>query len=82
MREATANAALTLLRIANAEDWPVVHRSLEKVDKILEESGYLEIVELRDRLINYLEKRKTLLRPEVLSYLERLKKGKRGHWGF
>jgi Iap family predicted aminopeptidase len=76
MRECIGNAAIAALRILNADDWPVGHRSQEDIDKLVEAQGYEHTVRLGRRLKEYLESHKDELRPETLVYLERLK----GSW--
>ena len=68
--EAAANGARILLRVANTDDWPVKHRKKEAVQKIIEEQGYNETLNLSEKLVEYLSKKR--LTPEVNGYLIRL----------
>jgi len=72
MRECVANAAVAAVRLCNADDWPVEHRSEEEIDEIIEDAGIHETVRLGIRLKEYLEAKKDELRPETLVYLERV----------
>jgi len=72
MRECVANATVAAMRLCNADDWPVEHRSQDEIDGIIEDAGIHETVRLGNRLKEYLEAKRDKLRPETLVYLDRL----------
>ncbi|MBN2335550.1 M20/M25/M40 family metallo-hydrolase [Candidatus Bathyarchaeota archaeon] len=72
MRECVANAAVAAVRLCNADDWPVEHRSQDAIDKIIEDAGINETVRLGSRLKEYLNAKRDKLSPETLVYLKRL----------
>jgi len=72
MRECAANAAVAAFMILNEETWPYKQRTKEEIDKIVERAGILETVKMGEKLKNFLNKRRSELKPETLSYLERL----------
>jgi aminopeptidase YwaD len=72
MRECAANAAVAAFMILNDETWPYKQRTKEEIDKIVERAGILETVKLGEKLKNFLNKRRSELKPETISYLERL----------
>lgn len=53
-RECVANAAIAAVRIANADDWPAEHLSQDAVERLIENLGYKETLEVRDKLEEYL----------------------------
>lgn len=72
MRECIGNAAVAAVRLLNEDNWPVAHRSQAEIDKLVQAQGFEETVRLGKRLQEYLEARKSELRPETLEYLRRL----------
>jgi Iap family predicted aminopeptidase len=72
MRECVGNAAVLAFKMANTKDWPVEHRSQEEIDGLVAAQGLEETVRLGIKLKEYLEARKSSLRPEPLAYLERI----------
>jgi aminopeptidase YwaD len=71
-RECVANSAIAAVRIANTDDWPIVHRSKDEVAGLVEELGYRETLALGEKLKEYLSARQGRLRPETEVYLRRL----------
>ena len=72
-RECVANSALAAVRIVNADDWPVSHRSKEEIDKLVERMGFGGTVALGAKVKDYLSARVDLLRPEAKVWLDRMK---------
>jgi aminopeptidase YwaD len=72
-RECVANSTLAAVRVANADDWPVSHRSQEEIDALVERMGYEGTVSLGARVKDYLSARVDNLRPEAKVWLERMK---------
>lgn len=72
MRECAGNAAVLALKIADMNKWPVKHRSQDEIDKLVESQGLDETVRLGVKIKEYLEKRRSSLRPETLAYLDRI----------
>jgi len=76
MRECVGNAAVAALRLVNEDNWPVQHRGQPEIDGLVKAQGFEETVRLGRRLKDYLEATRDSLRPETLTYLERLS----GRW--
>ena len=72
-RECVANSTLAAIRIANADDWPIKHRSQEEVDELVNRMGYGGTMGLRGKLGKYLIGKVDELRPETKVWLERVK---------
>ena len=72
-RECVANSTLAAVRIANADDWPVSHRSQEEIDALVERMGYGGTVALGAKVKDYLSARVDRLRPEAKVWLKRMK---------
>ena len=71
-RECVGNAAVAAVRIANTDEWPVVHRSQEEIDELVKVRGYRETMELGERLKEYLSAKRGRLRPETKVHLDRM----------
>jgi Iap family predicted aminopeptidase len=71
-RECVANSALAAVRILNSENWPVVHRGQEEIEKLVHGRGYDETLALGAKLREYLAGKEGDLRPEARAYLKRL----------
>jgi Zn-dependent M28 family amino/carboxypeptidase len=71
-RECVANSALAAVRIANADDWPVEHRTQEEIDKLVQRQGYRETLALGEKMKEFLSAKRDRLKPETLVYLKRL----------
>jgi Iap family predicted aminopeptidase len=71
-RECVANSALAAVRILNSENWPVVHRGQEEIEKLVHGRGYDETLALGAKLREYLAGKEGDLRPDARAYLKRL----------
>ncbi len=71
-RECVANSALAAVRILNADDWPVVHRDQEEIERLVHGRGYDETLALGAKLKEFLTGKEGDLRPEARAYLKRL----------
>jgi len=71
-RECVANSALAAVRILNTDNWPVVHRGQEEIEKLVHGRGYDETLALGAMLREYLAGKEGDLRPEAKAYLKRL----------
>jgi hypothetical protein len=76
MRECAGNAAVVAFKILNMDDWAYPQRSQVVINKIVKEAGIHDTVRLGIQLKKYLEKKKDMLLPETLDYLDRLS----GNW--
>jgi Iap family predicted aminopeptidase len=56
LREAAANYARFLLRVANNDKWPAKHRKRCEVESILKEQGFFETVQLNQQVKEYVSK--------------------------
>jgi Iap family predicted aminopeptidase len=75
MRECAANAAIAAVRIANADDWPITLRPKAEVEAYVQAQGFIETIELGEKLKTYLTNNRKILKPEAKEYLDRLTGG-------
>ena len=71
-RECVANSALAAVRILNSDDWPVIHRSKEDINRLVSERSFTDTLDLGAKLKEYLQGRLDSLLPEARAYLGRL----------
>ncbi|MCW3979725.1 MAG: M20/M25/M40 family metallo-hydrolase [Candidatus Bathyarchaeota archaeon] len=71
-RECVANSALAAVRIANADDWPVEHRTQEEIDNLVQRQGYRETLALGEKMKKFLSAKKGRLKHETQVHLKRL----------
>jgi hypothetical protein len=60
------------VRILNTDDWPVSHRTQEEIEALVKGRGYEETLALGAQLKDYLQEKRSKLRPEAKAYLDRL----------
>ena len=72
IRECVANSALAAVRLVNADNWPVNHRTPQEIDQLVEEQGYKEAAAIGEKLTKYLTSKADQLTPAGKAYLIRL----------
>jgi len=72
IRECVANSTLAAVRLVNADDWPVKHRTPQEIDQLVEEQGFKETGSLGEKLTRYLTTKVNQLTPAGKAYFNRL----------
>jgi len=60
LRDAAANYARLIFRVANADEWPAKHKTEEKIKEFVKAQGYEETVALADNVKEYVSKWKKI----------------------
>ncbi|MBS7630292.1 M28 family peptidase [Candidatus Bathyarchaeota archaeon] len=70
LREAAANYARFLIRVANTDEWPARRKTQQEINEFVKKQGYDETVALETRVKNYVRTWEKIP-PETKAWLER-----------